>query len=167
MKKILIIYFSRTGVTAGLALEAAKVLDREGFSVQMEGLRPKLALPYPLWLLLSFFPGMKTGIKKLKANPASYDGLVLAFPKWTFACPPVEGFLARQGTRLPPTALLVSMGGWDGERYLYAYGGRLLMRGVKVVERLLFKRGDVTGAGRNEALAALARLPKAFKDALP
>jgi hypothetical protein len=63
----------------------------------------------------------------------------------------VNGFLARCGG-LPPTAILVTCGGWDQNRYLSALERRLELLGATVLGGMTLKRRKIESG---EAWASL------------
>ncbi len=146
---LLLVTYSRTGTTATAAGWAAAALREAGLGVESFRVEPLLDLPYPLWLALSFFPGARFPVRGSPAWEPSYRGCLLAMPKWTFACPPVNAFLARSAGRLPPTGVLVTCGGWDQDRYLRALLRRLGRSGIRTLGGLAVRRRDVeSGAAR-------------------
>ncbi len=155
--RILLRWFSRTGTTRRLAAEARAVLEGLGHEVVEAPIVPRFGLPYPLWLLLSFVPGSRVPVQVDAPDPQGFDGCLLALPKWTLACPPVNGYLAQAGRRLPPTALLVTCGGWDQDRYLAALRKRLEGLGVSVRGGWVVKRRELeagtSGPGLKRFLA--------------
>lgn len=134
--------YSRTGTTAGAAALAAQALGAAGHAVTETRLEPRADLPYPLWLALSFAPRSRFPLRHPPPAPDA-DACLLALPKWTFSCPPVNEFLARIGRSLPPTGLLVTCGGWDQARYTAALAQRLMVLGVPVLGTLILKRRDL------------------------
>lgn len=159
--RILLPWFSRTGTTRRLAAEARAVLEGLGHEVVEAPIVPRCNLPYPLWLLLSFVPGSRVPVQGESPDPGAFDGCLLALPKWTWACPPVNGYLERVGSRLPPTALLVTCGGWDQDRYLRALQGRLECMGISVRGGWVVKRREL------EAETAGPRLERFLAGAFP
>ena len=150
--------YSKTGTTRSAAREAAGFLARAGHDVVEIPLEPRFELPYPLWLALSFFPRSRFPLRPTLFDPARFDGCLLAVPKWTFSCPPVNSFLALHGRTLPPTALVVTYGGWDHERYAAALASRLASLGVSVRGTWLFKKKRwESGEGRGELEGCLRR----------
>lgn len=115
-------------------------MAKAGHEVFRAALEPRLDLPYPLWLALSFLPGSRFPIRGNLPDPAAFDACLMALPKWTFSCPPVNSFLAAWGRRLPPTAVAITFGGWDEERYLAALQRRLRALGVPVLGGLAVKK---------------------------
>lgn len=141
--RILIISYSRTGTTWRLAEEAADLIRRSGHHVSRRELTPVVDLPYPFWLILSFVPGSRFPNAGSPPEVAGFDACLLALPKWTFSCPPVNSFLARRAFELPSTALLVTCGGWDQERYLAALTARLGRTGVHCLGGMWVKRSEM------------------------
>lgn len=141
--RILSAWYSRTGTTELLANEAATELRSLGHRVTAAPIVPSLDLPYPLWLFLSFWPGSRVPLRGAGGSAAGCEACLLSLPKWTFSCPPVNAFLARRAGELPPTAILLTCGGWDQERYLREIEGRMERLGVQVLGGQVFKRRDV------------------------
>jgi len=123
-----------------------------GHSVTEAALVPRWELPYPLWLGLSFLPGSRVRLRGEYPDPRGFDACLLALPKWTFSCPPVNGYLARFGACLPPSAVIVTCGGWDQERYLAALARDLEGIGVRVLGGWIVKRKRVEGNAFAEEL---------------
>ena len=155
--KILVASYSRTGTTDALAERAAALLRAAGGEALHARLEPRVQLPYPAWLLLSFFPGTRVPLRGPLPDPRGQDACLLALPKWTFSCPPINEFLARRGADLPPTALLVSCGGWDQERYLAELRSRLERIGVPVLGAMAVKRKAACGEVALRELADFLR----------
>ncbi|GAB4273038.1 MAG: hypothetical protein Kow0092_28320 [Deferrisomatales bacterium] len=151
-----LVCYSRTGVTEAAARRAEELLEEAGHGVRWGPLRPRVDLPYPLWLALSFLPGSRFPLAPPLPDPAGWDACLLALPKWTFSCPPVNAYLARRPP-LPPTAVLVTCGGWDQERYLAQVEKHLARRGVEVLGGLALKRRSLEGGRTPPALAEFVR----------
>ncbi len=157
---LLIAWYSRTGTTLSLVPAARRALAARGHRVAGARLRPRRDLPYPLWLLWSAVPGARVPLRSPPPDPRPYGGCVLMLPKWTLSCPPVNAFLARVGPRLPPTALVLTCGGWDQERFAAALTRRLADLGAAPRGSLTLRRRAVE---RGEAEAPLAAfLAEAF-----
>lgn len=87
MKKTLIVYFSRTGITKALAEAVAAETAAELFAIEP-------VEPYPGNYLLCVgqakLENLKHARPAIKARPqnwASYEAIVLMFPIWWFSCP--------------------------------------------------------------------------------
>lgn len=140
--RLLVVCYSKTHATATVAARAVESLREAGHSVVEHSIRPRIELPRPLWLALSFIPGSRVPLVE-PVDPADFDACLLAFPKWTLSCPPVNAFLARRGTRLPATALLMTYGGWDETRYLRTMEHRLERMDVRLLGSVAVKRRDI------------------------
>ncbi len=151
---ILVVHYSRTGTTEAVARGAADFLEEKGHALTRVALQPQVDLPYPLWLALSFVPGSRFPLAATP-DPAGFAACLLALPKWTFACPPVNTFLAQLGGRLPPTALLVTCGGWDQDRYLAQLERRLQGLGVAVLGGLALRKKELDRDPQPQALRDL------------
>jgi hypothetical protein len=153
--KILVTWYSRTGTTARVAQQAASRLREMGHHVTATAIEPAFDLPYPLWLVLSFIPRSRFPLAGAAIAVSDHDACLLAFPKWTFSCPPLNSFLARCGRQLPPTGVVITCGGWDQERYLASLVARLRSLGVAVRGEVLLKRRDVEAGRFDETLTEL------------
>lgn len=160
--RVLLAWCSRTGTTAAAAAHARGLLEERGHAVAEAPIAPRWDLPYPLWLLLSFIPGSRVPLAPAAQgqglpHPRDFDRCLLALPKWTFSCPPVNGYLARFAPCLPPTALLVTCGGWDQDRYLRTLAHRLRAAGVEIIGVLALKRRRVEDGSAGEDLEPFLR----------
>jgi hypothetical protein len=142
-RRILAAWYSRTGSTEALVRQAAGMLLRMGHRVTEAPILPRFELPYPACLALSFLPGSRVPLREPIPDPAGFDACLLALPKWTFSCPPANAFLARRASTLPPTALLVTCGGWGEHRFVAALRRRLERHGVRVLGGLALERNLV------------------------
>jgi hypothetical protein len=127
---------------------------------------PRRDLPYPAWLALSFLPGAAVPLAGSYPAPESFEACLLAVPKWTLGCPPVNRYLDRFGARLPPTALIVTYGGFDEARYIGALERRLRRAGVRHLGTLGMKRRHVEADAVEAELATFlgARFPAQSPD---
>jgi len=142
---IAVISYSRTGTTAKAAAQALAWLRDAGCGVAEVKIEPRVNLSYPLWLLLSFIPRSFVPVKAIAFNASEFDFCLLALPKWTFSCPPMNGFLRKYISSLPPSAVLVTCGGWNELPYLKA-----------LLRRLAGKNGSLGGLAlkKSEILSA-------------
>jgi hypothetical protein len=141
--RILAAWYSRTGTTARVIRQAVTCLAAMGHRVTEARIVPLFDVPYPLWLALSFVPRSRFPLSRNPLQVAGIDSCLLALPKWTLSCPPINTFLARHCPDLPPTALLVTCGGWDEARFLKNLAARLELLGAPVLGGLTVKRRDV------------------------
>ena len=152
--RILVAAYSRTGTTARVAGRATAFLQALGHEVVEVAIVPRRNVPYPVWLGLSCLPGAAVPLTGRYPDPASFDACLLAVPKWTLACPPVNRYLDRFGRRLPPTALVLTYGGFDEARYLRSLERRLHGLGVVHLGALLLRRRTVEAAAFEADLRA-------------
>ena len=165
---ILAVYYSHTGTTQRAMQTAASSLEASGHRVHTECIRPEVDLPPPLWLVQSFFFGATAPILQLRVDPAGFDACLLGLPKWTFACPPINAFLKEYRSRLPTTAVAVTCGGWDQERYLEELLTRMTAMGVTVAAGITLRRREVENQETEAQLAGLVgRLVSAAPSAGP
>lgn len=150
--RILLAWYSRTGTTERVVRAARPMLEALGHEVVEDRVRPRFDLPYPIWLALSFVPGARVPLARGRVDPAGFDASLLAVPKWTLACPPVNAYLAWVGGRLPPTAIVLTCGGFDQARYLRALERRVARAGVRVLGGLALRRRHVIGGTADDAL---------------
>lgn len=154
MSRVLVAWYSRTGTTARVVADARPILEGLGHTVGEARIVPRRALPYPVWLGLSFVPGARVPLVGPLPDPSAFDACLLAVPKWTLACPPVNQYLARFGRRLPPTAVLLTYGGFDEARYLNSVEERLRRDGVDVIGGIALRRRHIEAGAVDEDLRA-------------
>jgi hypothetical protein len=152
-----VVHYSRTGTSARLADLASDTLVNAGHQVSRSAIVARPELPYPLWLALSFIPRLPCPVTVKPPTVAPLHGCVLVSPKWTFNCPPVGGFLRHWASRLPTTALIVSCGGWDQERYLRALESRMRKMGVPVHPGAWVRMREMAGSAARERVEGLIR----------
>ncbi len=142
-KTLLILSHSRSGSSARVARESARILSKRGYTVTHLPLIPKVELPYLCWLLLSFIPGSSFPIKPLAVEPGDFERALIVFPKWTLSHPVVNSLLAKFGRKLPKTALIVTCGGWDEERYLESYRQSFTEKEVEIIGGTTFRKSRI------------------------
>jgi len=130
-----VLFFSYTGNTRRVA---ERIVEKLG--IKAVEIMPKFKLPYFVWLISSFFPGLKTPVREVKVEG---DRVVLCFPKWTFNCPPVTALIKSGALRGRKVFLIVTYGGWRGEQYLDGYAKMLGRYGAKVEGVRLVKRSEI------------------------
>jgi len=107
MKDVLIICYSRTGLTRQVALDLRARLDAD-FEDIREGHRRRGPLAY-LWGRWQASRGMACEIAPPLRWASDYRALVLALPNWAGAlCPAMRAWLLEQGRPLPPYATLIT-----------------------------------------------------------
>ncbi|MBE8539648.1 hypothetical protein [Geoglobus acetivorans] len=130
-----VLFFSYTGTSGRIAEAVAERLGLEAREIV-----PKLSLPYPAWLLLSFMPNLGVPVKVVSST---CEKVILCFPKWTFNCPPVTATIKSGVLKGRTVFLIVTYGGWRGEPYLRGYAKMLERHGARVGGIRLVKRSEV------------------------
>ena len=150
--RVLIIYFSYTSCVAALAEVIARELSAAG-AVTVRAIEPKKSRGYWGWLARSFIRGWRSPILPTTTDLAPYDLVCLGFPKWTFACPPVNEYLClAQSARGKRFALFMSYGGFDEERYLQGMVQRIKRLGGIVVAAQKVRRRQIRQGEHTEIL---------------
>jgi flavodoxin len=152
--KILIVYYSRTGMTRAVAeLLAAQLLcDIEDITevTNRTGAR-------------GYFQCMREAMFKRGAvihppvkDPADYDLVVIGTPVWAWSvAPPVSGYIVANKARLPEVAFFCTLGNTGAER-VFAQLRRLT--GRSPLGQVAFKTGEVARGRHALPLATFAKL---------
>jgi len=109
-RKILVVYYSKTGYTRKIAQDIAKQLDADLEEITDQKKRTGL---------FGFVSGgrdaltkKETNISEMKKNPAAYDLVILGTPIWAGnITPAVRTYINRYQDSLPPVAFFFSPGG--------------------------------------------------------
>ncbi len=139
-----LVYFSWTGNTRKVFECISNELVKRGFDVKIQEIKPGRDFPYPVWLFLSFIPGVGVGIGPIEVNS---DILFLGMPKWTVNCPPITTFLNKVDLTGKTVFLVITYGGFDEKRYARSMAEKIkrrggLLRGVLLVKRRKIKDGS-------------------------
>jgi len=141
--KTLIVYFSHGGTVEAVAQAIDTQLSASA-RLTVARIEPVRLRGYWGWLLRSFVPRSRVPIHPTVTNLATYDVICLGFPKWTYACPPVNQYLQEmesfQGTHF---ALFMCHRGFDQERYLESMVKQVAQKGGQVVATLAAKQKTV------------------------
>lgn len=113
--KALVVFFSRTGATRGVAEAIAHAAG--GDLEELKELKSRLGL---LGWLRSGYEGtyrLASDPLPLHHDPADYDIVFVGSPTWNKALSsPVRGFLQRHGARLPRVALFATCAGHGADQ---------------------------------------------------
>lgn len=157
--KVLLAYFSFTGNTEKVSKLIARCLHESKINYEIFRIEPALRLGYPLWLFLSFIPGLPFPVKNLKAlDLKSYDAVILGSPKWTFNCPPVTYFIRfLKGEKLKAKSpsrifLFITYGGFREDGYIQKLKKNLEKCGFNVPLVRKFKRSEVKNGKATEEI---------------
>jgi flavodoxin len=110
MKKVLVVYYSRTGNTEKAALELAKTLNAD--TEKLVDMRNREGI----WgyIISGRDASMKklTSISPVKYKPENYDLVILATPTWaSSAVPAIRTYVHQHKDKIKNTAFLVTQGG--------------------------------------------------------
>lgn len=154
---LLIVYFSFTSTVRTLAQAVTSKL-KENAQVTVCTIEPRTSRGYWGWLPRSFLPNWRVPIKPTTTNLASYDLVCLGFPKWTFACPPVNQYIKMMnGCPGKKIALFMCHRGFDENRYLNHMIRKVSKRGSLVVATLSVRQDVVQEGTYQEAIDSFCR----------
>lgn len=141
--KILITYYSRGSTVHTVAQAMAIQLVTAG-EVTTSTIEPQTPHSYWGWLLRSLLPHYRVPIKPTITELASYDQVCLGFPKWTFACPPVNEYIRiMKNCDKKSFALFMCHRGFDEKRYLENMVMQISKRGALVIATLSTEQNSV------------------------
>jgi|Deesub1362B_J571_1020462.scaffolds.fasta_scaffold00029_14 flavodoxin len=135
-----LVYFSWSGNTRKVFECISAELEKRGFSVKVQEIKPKRDFPYLVWLFLSFIPGVGVKINPIEV---SSDIFFLGMPKWTFNCPPITTFLNKVDLRGKTVFLVITYGGFDEERYTKSMVEEIEKKDARIPKILLIKRKKI------------------------
>jgi flavodoxin len=143
-RKILIVFYSRTGVTLKACSTLAKALDSLGASATCEEIvdhKDRSGLGG--YVIAGKDAAMKksTSIDAPKNNPADYDLLVLAMPVWAFTMPPaIRAYLEQTQGRLPEKIAAICTEGGSGDKKTCANLEKIIGRPLLATLALIDKK---------------------------
>lgn len=139
MKKILVVFYSRTNTTKKIARELAGQLNAD-----TEEIRSVKDYKGPIGYLMA---GREATLKKPATiepptkNPADYDLVVIGTPIWSFnVASPVRTYLEQQKNKIKKTAFFCTMGGSGDVR---AFTSMSELSGQKPLAALSLKTKEV------------------------
>jgi len=143
LARVLVCYYSFTGNTRLVARELQECLHGR-YSVDIFEVVPERARRYVVWLVYSFFPGSRVGIKDIQSDISVYDLVCLGTPKWTFSCPPLNEYIHKIiGYRGKRILLFVTYGGFREKAFVSRIVEALKKKGASQVSVLLIKRSRI------------------------
>ena len=150
--KILVAFYSRTGVTR----QAAQVLA-ECLSCDLEEIVDRRKRSGLLGWLRSGRDAWRkrlTEIEPATRDPGGYELVVLGTPVWAFTmAPAVRTYLAAHAPKLAKVAFLCTMGGSGAEK---TFAAMVEAAGKRPVATLALKEKDVRAGRADEALRRFA-----------
>ena len=150
--KTLIVYFSRGGTVEAVA-ERIRAELSASTQLTVARIEPEKLRGYWGWLLRSFFPRSQVPIQLTITDLTPYDVICLGFPKWTYACPPVNQYLQEmENCETKDFALFMCHRGFDQNRYLKSMVKQVSSRGGQVVATLAARQKAVLDGSYLESL---------------
>jgi flavodoxin len=126
--KILVVYYSRSGVTRKTSEKLAEVLRAASHEVTVEEIQEKKKRSGFFGYLAAGFAAMRkkaADIEPVKADVASFDLVAIGTPVWAWtAATPVRAFCGAQGKDAKQVAFFATMGG-SGDKGTYKAMGEL------------------------------------------
>lgn len=130
----------------------------EATSVELAEIRATHSRPFPVWLLLSYLPGLGVEITPTVTDVSAYDFVVLGTPKWSLNCPPVTGYLQRlRGAKGKRFVLYVTSKGFGGERYARGLARPIHRKGGEVLDVLHLRSGDLQSGAYHDVVRECVR----------
>lgn len=153
MKRYLIVYYSRTGITAQVAGALARACGAD--LEQIHDTRPRAGFGGYLrsaWEALRQMPG---DIVPPQHRPADYPFVVLGTPVWAGQISaPMRSYILQQRGHFRRVGLFCTMGGSGGQRVLDAMAD---LCNKLPVASLALRQSDVLAGGHITALAGFAK----------
>ena len=157
MTRLLVAYYSYTGNTKRIAQALADRLQNF-CDVETVEIVPTRKRCYLHWLAYSFVPDSEVEIENPKVELSQYDAVLLGFPKWTFSCPPLNGFIRKlRSLNKPRFYLFMTCGGFDEQRFLDSFTRKLARIGCNVAGSLTIERERIHRETYRESVDSFAK----------
>lgn len=152
MKLCLIVYYSRTGVTAKVATALARACGAD--LEQIRDIRPRSGIAGYWRSAWQGLRGLPAKIAPPKHDPANYPFVVLGTPVWAgHVSAPMHSYILQQRERFRRVGLFCTMGGSGGQNVLNAMAE---MCNKLPVASLCLRQSDVLSDLHAPALADFA-----------
>lgn len=150
--RILIVYFSRSGVTRSIALALAKLLDAD--VEQIEEYRRRSGLFGFLRSLVEAVRQRRAEIVPTRCHVGSYDLVIIGTPVWAASVSsPVRSYLELNRGQLPRIGFFCSLGGRGAES---AFEQMRVLAGKTPIAECAITAREVQHGKYGERLAAFA-----------
>ncbi len=154
---LLVAYYSFTGNTRHIAQALAQRLG-DFCDVETVEIIPTRRRCYLHWLAYSFVPDYEVEIENSEMELSRYDGVLLGFPKWTFSCPPLNGFVRKlRSLNKPRFYLFMTCGGFDEQRFLDSFTHKLARIGCNVAGSLTIEQKQIHRETYRESVDSFAK----------
>jgi hypothetical protein len=155
--RLLVAYYSYTGNTKRIAQALADRLQNF-CDVETVEIAPTRKRCYLHWLAYSFVPDSEVDIENPEVELSHHDVVLLGFPKWTFSCPPLNGFVRKlRSPNKPKFYLFMTCGGFDEQRFLDSFTHKLARMGCNVAGSLTIERKQIQRETYPESVDSFAK----------
>jgi hypothetical protein len=125
--------------------------ERDG--VKVVGLEPMEEHGFYGWLARSFVPGLKVPVKPVDLG--GYRLVYLLAPKWSYNCPPINGFVDSHELKGLSLALIVTYTKGSVSGYVARMAKKIKARGANILGTLSMKREEILSDRFGEKMQAL------------
>lgn len=125
--------------------------EREG--VKVVKLEPLEEHGFYGWLARSFVPGLKVPVKPV--DLAGYRPVYLLAPKWSYNCPPINGFVESHEFKGLSLALIVIYTKGNVSGYVERIAKKIRERGANLLGTLSIKKEEILSDRFREKLQSI------------
>ena len=148
MKSCLVVYYSRTGITEGVASRIAA--DCACDTERLRDTRPRVGLLGYLRCIHEVITGKLPDILPTARNPADYELVILGSPVWAGRlCSPMRAYIRANAGRFRQVAAFCTMGGSGGDKVLDEIA---TLCGKPLIARLVLKNKEIHRGGQKEKI---------------
>jgi flavodoxin len=148
MKSCLVVYYSRSGTTEGVAKRIAA--DCACDIVRIRETRPRDGLPGYLRSIYEAITGKLPEIQPLARTPGGDELVILGTPVWAgHVSSPMRAFIVANGGRFGQVAAFCTMGGSGGDKVLDEIAA---LCGKPLIARLVLTDKEIHRGGQKEKI---------------
>lgn len=149
--KVLILHFGMGRSGSRLIEYIQKRHERDG--ANLVKLEPVQEHGFYGWLVRSFVPGLKVPVKPV--DLAGYRLVYLLAPKWSYNCPPINGFVATHELKGLSLALIVTYTKGNISGYVARMVKRIREREANILGTLSIKKEEILSERIGEKMRGL------------
>ena len=148
---VLILHFGMGKSGSRLIEHIQRRHERDG--VKVVKLEPLEEHGFYGWLARSFVPGLKVPVRPV--DLAGYRLVYLLAPKWSYNCPPINGFIETHELRGLSMALVVTHTKGSASGYMTRMARKIGERGANILGTLPIKREEILSDRFGEKMQGL------------